>query len=428
VSGWFTPVPAYRLATMRVVVAVVTLLYHLPQTDQMIVSLMGTSFHMPELSWLPALPWLAGGLLVPLRHLAGWSLLLGLAPRASAAFLGLTGMYLLLLDVRHYSHHVQFHVTLLLLLAVANDRVSLLRLLRDDDATARVPAWQEDLVRLQLAIVFFFTALDKVLSPFWGFAGTRISRLQADHQLRPHNFPLSLIEVAHAAAARHLPGLLSVGTIAVEGSLALAFLVRRLWPAAVVGGYLFAAYLEFAIKQSYFAWSLAAALVVVLPAGDRGWTVLFDADCALCQSTRRILSPLDWLRRLRWEPIGTADLGRLGVDAAAALREMHVVSPHGTVRRGFDAARALPFLLPGPLLAALAVLNAGEQPILGVVRPRDAVFLIVGALLLLWLPGVSRLAGQPLYARLAAARYRLSERLTGERCETGACTLHAPRR
>jgi len=426
--GWFAPVPAYRLATMRVVVAVVTILYHLPETDRMILSLIKTSFHVPEVSWLPPLRWLSGALLVPLRHLAAWSLLLGLAPRASAGFLGLTGLYVMLLDVRHYSHHVQFHVTLLLLLAVANDRLSLVRLLRQDDATARVPAWQEELVRMQLAIVFFFTALDKALSPHWGLSGTRVALLEADGQLRPHGAPLSWIAAVHVAATHRVPALLSVGTIAMEGFLALAFLVRGLWPAAVVVGFAFATYLQFGIQQSYFAWSLTAALMVLLPAGDRGWTVLYDGDCAICQSSRRIVGALDWLRRLRWEPIATADLRRVGVEATAALQEMHVVSPRGTVRRGFDAVRVLPFLLPGPLLVALVALDdTVSGPVLGIVRHQDAVFLVLGALLLLWMPGVSRLVGQSLYARLAAARYRLSERLTGERCQTGACALHAPR-
>ena len=427
-GGWFAPVPAYRLATLRVAVAVVTILYHLPQTDWMLSSLRKTSFHVPEVPWIPPLPWLAAGLLVPLRHLAGWSLLFGLAPRASAAFLGLTGAWVMLLDVRHYSHHLQFHVTLLLLLAVADDRLSLVRLMREDDAAARVPAWQEELVRIQLAIVFFFTGLDKILSPYWGMSGSRIAMLEADGQLKTHNPPLSWIAGAHAAAARRVPGLLSVGTIAVELFLALTALVRRLRPAGVLVGFGFAAYLQFAIQQNYFAWSLAAALVVILPAGDRGWTVLYDGDCAICRSSRRILGALDWLRRLRWQAIATADLGRFGITAEAALREMHMVSPRGTVHRGFDAVRVLPFLLAGALVVALTVLNTVGHGVLGVFGGNEVVFLVLGALLLLWMPGVSRLIGQPLYARLAAARYRLSERLTGEDCETGTCALHAPRR
>jgi len=301
---------------------------------------------------------------------------------------------------------------------------------RDDDATARVPAWQEKLVRAQLAIVFFFTALDKALSPGWGLSGARIATLEANDQLKhPRGAPLSWIALLHVTATQRMPALLSIGTIAMEGFLALAFVVRRLWPIAAVVGFAFAAYLQFAVKQSYFAWSLAAALVVLLPAGDRGWTVLYDGDCALCLSSRRIVGSLDWLRRLRWETIATADLHRLGVEAAAARREMHIVSPRGIVRRGFDAVRLLPLLLPGPLLVALVVLNydAGG-PVLGVVHHYEAVFYVLGAFLLLWLPGVSRLIGQPLYARLAAARYRLSARLTGEDCRTGACMRHAPPR
>ena len=46
-GGWFAPVPAYRLATLRVAVAVVTILHHLPQTDWMLSSLRKTSFHVP---------------------------------------------------------------------------------------------------------------------------------------------------------------------------------------------------------------------------------------------------------------------------------------------------------------------------------------------------------------------------------------------
>jgi hypothetical protein len=107
---------------------------------------------------------------------------------------------------------------------------------------------------------------------------------------------------------------------------------------------------------------------------------------------------------------------------------MHMVSPRGKVHRGFDAIRVLPFLLAGPLVVALTVLNTVGHGILGVFADSEVVFLVLGALLLLWMPGVSRLIGQPLYARLAAARYRLSARLTGEDCETGTCALHGPGR
>jgi len=99
-----------------------------------------------------------------------------------------------------------------------------------------------------------------------------------------------------------------------------------------------------------------------------------------------------------------------------------------TVRGDIDAVRVLPFLLAGPLVVALTVLNTVGHLVLGVFGDNEVVFLVLGALLLLWMPGVSRLIGQPLYARLAAARYRLSARLTGEDCETGTCALHAPRR
>src|SRR5687767_9813111 len=58
-AGWFDPVPAYRLATFRVALAVTTIVFHVPKFNAVIDGYAASAFHVPPaLSWIPPLtPW-----------------------------------------------------------------------------------------------------------------------------------------------------------------------------------------------------------------------------------------------------------------------------------------------------------------------------------------------------------------------------------
>jgi hypothetical protein len=107
------------------------------------------------------------------------------------------------------------------------------------------------------------------------------------------------------------------------------------------------------------------------------------------------------LRRLHWVPVEPkGDVGEEG---------FVLISPAEKMRSGFDAARVLMLLLPGPLLTFFIITRFGGfgDRILGIVTASDVIFLMFAGLLLLWVPGVSRFLGQPLFVRCSAWLSRL---------------------
>jgi hypothetical protein len=394
-SGWFALVPAYRLATFRTGVALLTLVFHVPKFSAIIRDYTASAFHVsPALAWLPVPTLSLGALLVGLQYLAAASLLLGFGAGACGWLLAGAGFYVLLLDPEHYSHNAHFHLTLLALIGCSRDGISLRRLIGGADADARCPAWPERLVRLQVAIVFFYAALDKVFSPFWGFSGRRLAGLR----MAEHGLGLDWIQRINQAAARAAPALLSVATIAIEFFLAAAALLRPLWRVGLVVGILFISHLEFLVKPGLFVWDMFAAGFLFLPAGDGGWQVPYDPHCAACRRTGAVLLRLDWLRRLREIPReheGGGPRGRAGLE---------LVSPAGRTFRGFDAVRILPAILVGPLFVVMALARFGGEFLsargLG---PWDVLpYVLLVGYLALWVPGVARVLERPLRAALGA--------------------------
>jgi len=391
-TGWFDLVPAYRLATLRVVLAIITLVFHVPKFNRLIADYTASSFHVPPaFPWIPVLPPTAGMALMIAQDVAAWGLFLGWAPRLCAWFLAAAGFYVMSLDPEFFAHNAHFHLALLALIGCSADRVSLRRLLADDDADARCPAWPERLVGIQLAIVFFYAAVDKILSPSWGLSGATL----AAQRLSTRGPAFDRLQRMTASALPRLAGPLSVATIAIEAFVAAAVIVRALRPTGLAVTALFVLYLEFVLKPGGFAWDVLAALLVFAPAADRKWRVAYDPACRSCRRNRALLSPLDWLRRLGW----------ISLDAAAASEAagFRLVSPRGRVRRGFYALRALPIVLPGPCLLALIVARFGG----GFLAARgygawdDLPFFMLGGWLVLWIPGLGRVLGQLGYAGIS---------------------------
>ena len=393
-QGWFAPVPAYRLATLRVALAVTSLVFHVPKFNGLIDSYLASSFHVsPALPWIPPPTPLSGAALMALQQVAAWGLLFGVAPRVSAWFLAVAGFWVMSLDPEHYAHNAQFHLTLLALIGCSSDGLTLSRLLRADDASARCPAWPEHLIRIQLCIVFFYAALDKVFSPFWRVSGGLIGAVAVTE----HAPGVAWLQRLNQAVIRASPGTMSVVTTILEGFLAVAFVHRSLWRAAVAAAFLFAAYLEFLLRPGVFAWDTVAALVMFAPAGDRGWTVLHDQGCASCRRTRTILAPLDWLRRLRWMPIPAGHT--LGVPH----RGLRLISPRGRCYAGLEAIGVVPLVLPGPVFVAMATTRfaGGFLAGRGYGPWYDLTFVVLGLWLLLWVPRVVRFVGR---SRVTTAR------------------------
>lgn len=278
-AGWFAKVPAYRLATFRVVIAVLSMVAYSGHIEEMIRGPLAYSFHDPVVPWLPPLSLGGARLLRVLWPLGCWGLLLGIFPRVSAAILSGAGWYLFLLDSRHYGFNLQFHLCLLTLLTLSPDRLPLWRLVRQEDGRARCEAWVERLIRSQVAIVFFYAALDKIFSPFWGLTG----RILRELPLVPHGNLFAWMELLCRSLLQTFPGVISVGVIGLEFFLAFGMLFRPFWGVTIAVGFGFAVALEFLVRPDLFAWDLLAVLILSVPSGDRSskfylpglWLTLF---------------------------------------------------------------------------------------------------------------------------------------------------------
>ncbi len=114
---------------------------------------------------------------------------------------------------------------------------------------------------------------------------------------------------------------------------------------------------------------------------ERTHAVLFDGQCGLCQGTVALIRALDLTRRVEYHDAANnwSEIARRfpHVQQEACLQDMHLVTASGRIVTGFDAYRALAWVLP-----------------LGWI-----------ALPVLYLPGV-RWAGRRLYAVIAARRNR----------------------
>ena len=375
-GGWFDPVPAYRLATLRVCLAVVTLVFHVPKFNGLLEAYTASAFHVaPAFAWIPTPGRGAGIFLMGLQHIAGWGLLLGWWPRLAAWTLAGAGAYIMALDPEHYSHNAHFHLTLLALVGCAADRLSLRRLVLGADDDARAPAWPERLIRLQLAIVFLFAAVDKVLSPHWRMTGAVLTA----PGFAPHAMGLAALQRANQVVLGAVPGVLSVATIATELGLAVALVLPGLAALAIGLSVGFMMYLEFMVRPGVFAWDVLIALLLLSPAADRSWSVVHAA-----RGIRPLLARLDWMRRLQWvAPIVPSVQSNDTIEGTKASGGLHLVSPRGRVFCGLAAVCALPAALPGPVLVGLVVarFGGGFLAARGFGRWDDLPFLALGAYL-----------------------------------------------
>ncbi|WP_173915787.1 thiol-disulfide oxidoreductase DCC family protein [Halobacillus sp. Marseille-Q1614] len=120
--------------------------------------------------------------------------------------------------------------------------------------------------------------------------------------------------------------------------------------------------------------------------------ILFDEDCYLCQQTKSILQPLDWFRKMEWQPLQQfAEEYKISASSVRTLKkEIHVITHKNEVKRGFAALQYL--LLRMPTLFTLG--------------------------LLINIPGVS-LIGHPLYKGIARNRYNIFKK----QCINGSCSI-----
>jgi hypothetical protein len=241
---WFGQVPAHRMALFRMAIAVTTVMFFIPNSQKMIHHYLASSFHDPMLPGISGLAPQAGKILIIVQYLAAWGLFFGILPQIGAGFLALSGLYAFLLDTQYYSHWYQFHLILLTLLSFSKERLSIVRWLRrDNESSPTCPAWPENLIRFQLSIVLFHTALNKVFSPYWGSSGEFFT-VGFGTLAFPDSSPFFPLREFMRSALLAYPSAASLGVIGLEFFLATAFLFRPLWRVATITGLGFALALQ----------------------------------------------------------------------------------------------------------------------------------------------------------------------------------------
>ena len=408
-DSWFRAVPAYRIAAFRVVLATTTLCNYLPVLTGWLLQAAGSPSTTASIPWLVHVPLPVVAVLLALGYAAGLALLAGWRPSLAAAYLVALGVYGY--AAGNHSHNGFLHLLLLALVACSADGLTLRRLAGGRDTDATCPAWPESLLRLQLAIVYFHTSIDKMFSPEWGLGGLRLTHLESTRVLPG----IADLERGIAAAIARAPGTASVAVIAGEMFTAVGLALRPLWPYAIAANVAFALALEFLLVPAMFPWDLLALMILFPPAADGAYRVRLSAGCGTCEAQRRLLATLDWTRRLdlRETP---AYRGSLCID-----------TPRGRRYSGWRAVGLLPWALPAPFLSLLIVLRFGSEHVgrwtLGFSFD-DIVFVVLGFAALLLPPAADRGVARKAFERLAPLWNRALRRALRITGSTDGCPRH----
>ena len=305
----------------------------------------------------------------------------GLVTRLSTSVAFLLGLYLLGLrqSFGHMAHSDHAVVLVLLIMALSRCGAAwsidgLIRTACGGDAGSAVERrsdyrWPTRMVWLVLALVFVSAGLTKLRAAGFGWAlsdhlkFTLILRSYDIDWLPPTEWGLYI--------ARHdwLSRGLATATLAVELGYPLALVSRRArW---IIVPAMFGMLIGFRLLMSPTFYSLMVCHAFWIPwdrvgrvfarwlDGRRTHAVLFDGGCGLCSATIATLRRLDLLRRLEmcdvrndWRTVSRR-FPALG--QSACLEDMHVVGPRGDTWKGFQAYRALAWVIPAawPLLPIL---------------------------------------------------------------------------
>ncbi|MCM3708181.1 MULTISPECIES: thiol-disulfide oxidoreductase DCC family protein [Cytobacillus] len=79
---------------------------------------------------------------------------------------------------------------------------------------------------------------------------------------------------------------------------------------------------------------------------------LYDGSCSLCKETKRIFKKLDWLNKVEWISLQDYEKmpGSLSFPRQDLRKELHLITPSGSVKKGYYAARRLLLLFPASFL------------------------------------------------------------------------------
>jgi predicted DCC family thiol-disulfide oxidoreductase YuxK len=336
-------VPSRPIGVMRVIVGSGALL-KLILLAPLLFRLADPAFvQAPYWVGVPRLSRAAAVAICTLWAISAAAFLLGARTRVAGGVLTLTLVGILFLDQQFWSNQFYLLTLLVFLLTAADSGASLSFDARRDKIREYVSAGMVMLIRLQLSVVYFYTAVAKV-SP--GYLSGAVLRWNFQW------FPW----------AGHIPPRLLVAaalfSIAVEIFLSIGIWFAAARPFVFVLGaglHLFTVTsLEPTLRSELGVFALIT-LSMYLPlvnAAPQRRTVVWDENCTFCRIWVRWFRRLDWLRVHRFVgSSGPEVLGSTGISQGEADHAIQLVSSEERLA-GFAAIRAILEVLPVSFLWA----------------------------------------------------------------------------
>ncbi len=294
-GGWY---PARPLAVTRWVVGAGAAIRALVGIPILVDIARPDSLHMPYAPWQPELTPAIAWLLIAVWLAAAVAFTIGWHSRPAGAVLVAAMASVLVSDQQAYGNHLYLLTLLALLLTLADAGAALSLDARRRGERPSVPGWPVSLLRIQLTLVYGFSALTKLNEDFLSGAV-----LAGSLQTGPITFPAGL----------RTPAVLSVVAavaIAVEALLALALWSTRLRPAAVGAGVVFHLSIVALIGGAtgelvVFSLEMWAVYLLFVAVPERSLTLMVDPACGWCRRWDARLRRWDIIRALAVpEPAG----------------------------------------------------------------------------------------------------------------------------
>ena len=205
-----------------------------------------TVIKLPYFEWLPLLPPRSVWVFILLWVLSAIAFVIGWRTRIAGTVLASVIGYSLALDQQLYSNHLYLLFLIVVLLTIADSGAAISMDARQRER-ATVPGWPIWLLKVQVSIVYIFSAIAKLTPQYLSGEVLTESLKQVGFFTVPMAWrvPLGM-------------KLLAIGAIVMELFVGLGLWSRRLRPVAVVAGVLFHAFIIAALDSSRLSLSIFA--------------------------------------------------------------------------------------------------------------------------------------------------------------------------
>lgn len=252
---------AQQVATARIIIGINAALAALEAFRLLTRLLRPLVLELPVFAWLPMLPASALRAFIALWCVAALFFILGWKTRPSGAVLVLLTGYTLLLDQQTYSNHLYLLVLILLLSTIADSGAAWSLDARRQAPRNEVAAWPVVLLKTQVSIVYFFSAVAKITPQY--LAGEILTRSLKQH---------GALAVPAAWRTPAVMSFLAVASIVIELFIAFGLWSRRLRPVAILAGIAFHLWILAVVDSSRLSLSIFALNMFAV------YVLFLDAD------------------------------------------------------------------------------------------------------------------------------------------------------